>query len=339
MLAVWSIPARCGAQELDEAGQSALMFMGHVMHPRPDGAHHGLLQALRFLRDPELTPLFEHLATSSETDMRVHGLLGLAEIYPDRALPAALLSGIDDPKIVTLLVSAASDDKLLTDEQAQQMLDQPDIETGMRLVLIARFKAYDDPEQQQHMREMLESDHFGRRHMAALLLHQAGDKAGTKVLGELNQSDNARRDMVRAELLQNVRRMNLDKAVTWAHQIAQEDDPHPMLELLAVRTMIQFGDDDGLTTWRDHFESTDSFAQKIRLAVTLWQVAPQVEPGAFEPLLESEYELIRQIGRAGAAISSKSPDTAQQLLDLAAMSNPAVNASLLSYLKAMPTLR
>lgn len=308
--------------------------MRHAMHIREDGAHHNLLQALRHLRDPELVPLFEYLAASGELDIRVHGMLGLVEINPTGTLPAALLSNLNDAKVESLVITAALDDELLPPEQAAQMLGQPQLDPGLRLVMVTRLERYDDPQQQEWLRTMLETENIGRRSYAALLLHQGGDKAGTDALTQLNQSDQANRNMIRAELLQNAMRHDMDRVVTWAHQISEEPDLHPVIELLVIRTMIQFGDERGLQLWREKYESTGSLAQRIRLAATLLENAPQVEPDVYQPLLDADDPLLVQMGRTGQAIASGSPQLVEQVLALFEMGNPVINRWVMAYADA-----
>jgi hypothetical protein len=86
---------------------AAVFLLRESMEPSRDGRHNIMLRALRHLEDPQLEPLFAELITMRETTFKIHGLLGLAEIHPDKKLDLVRLASISQPAEQAQVVSAA----------------------------------------------------------------------------------------------------------------------------------------------------------------------------------------------------------------------------------------
>src|SRR5262245_53161231 len=88
-----------GALASDEATIEALI--DHVRQALLDPSDQRLdvlLRSLRRVRDPSLRPLFVQIAASERPILRVHGVLGLAELESPQRIDMLLVKRLADPR-------------------------------------------------------------------------------------------------------------------------------------------------------------------------------------------------------------------------------------------------
>src|SRR5690606_11337803 len=94
---------------LDEAGRSAAYVIGEGLKPQRDGGHNRVLKALRHLADPAAQPLMAYLADSPRPAVRIHGIIGLAELDPAHRLDLQRVAQVNEPAVQAELITAALD--------------------------------------------------------------------------------------------------------------------------------------------------------------------------------------------------------------------------------------
>ncbi|MEM9884080.1 MAG: hypothetical protein AAF800_14300, partial [Planctomycetota bacterium] len=183
-----------------ETTVAALRLLDDAVTVQIDGRHHRLLRALRHLEDPALRPLFTGLAENSggrsgggHPSLLVHGLLGLAELDRPFGLRPETVAAIERDDIRADLLSAALDGDLLTRATRSALLTWDGLDPAVGLLLLTRRIAEDgstdDAKLLGRLRDGLTHEAPGRRGLAALLLHELGDPAGTATLQRLARGD------------------------------------------------------------------------------------------------------------------------------------------------------
>ncbi len=85
--------------------RAAIRLLQDAVTVQADGRHYRLLRALRFQRDPELSALFDGLATADRhPSIRLHGILGRAEVRTTPGVSVAEIAEIADPLVQAELV-------------------------------------------------------------------------------------------------------------------------------------------------------------------------------------------------------------------------------------------
>lgn len=309
---------------MDPATRSAVYLLQQSITVRSDGTHHRLLRSLRHLADPTLEPLFAALAAARHPALKIHGILGLAEISETGQLDLRRVVEVDDAAVQAELITAAMDSDLLSDDDAERLVDWPGLDEGVRLLAATRLIEAGRSVDLDMLREGLEANRLARRGMAALLLHQADDPAGVRGLQKLNTSQDTDRDRVRAMLLTTAQRHKLHRSGTWAYSVAVDPAVDSRLALLALQTAMRFGDPRAAGHWRHEFESTHDMARRTRLALVALYTAPWLEAETFATLEQADDSVLVQMGRTGRAIAERR-DVAAQVGRLIALQHPVAN--------------
>ena len=336
-------------QGIDDADAlAAQRLLRQAVTVAPDGRHHRLLRALRFLEDPELQPLFARLREDNHAALRVHGLLGAAELATPRGLTPEDLIDLERDDQRAEVIGAALDGGLLGDETLDALLAWPGLPPQIKLLLATPRVAAGqvEPGSPAHaaMLAALEegAGHAapGQRGLAALLLHQIGDARGTRALIELNNSDAPTRDPVRATLLETARAHHLTRASTWAFSVASEPGLPPRLEALALSVAAAFGDVRAHRRWAEHYAAArdaDPTADRSRLALAALDFAVAAAPETFTDLATDPDPFVATAGVAGQALAADGttdPPTDALLAALTALratNNPQAHAWLARY--------
>jgi hypothetical protein len=321
-----------------DTGDDVVDAAVHLLHQSTvvdrRGTHNLLLKAVRHLQDPATRPLFAHLAGSEHPGLKIHGILGLAELSNDKQIDLALIAQIQDPAVQSTVITAAMDDKLLGHEQAAQILAWDGLADEVKMLIAVRLieaGTFDDTALLHGA--MAHAKKLGGGALAALLLMQLEDPAGLEHLQQtIDQSDDPQRDPVRAMLLQTALRHGFEKSSGWALGIASEPDVDPALGLLALRTAMRFGEPGAVELWRSRYEqAADAPADRVRLALTALHLAPWLGPEAFETLRQSDDALLGAIGEAGILIASNSAGVGDAITELLEVCHPMVNTWALGY--------
>lgn len=121
------------ADAADTRAATALLREAVVV--RPGGRHHRLLRALRYLEDPDLEPLFRRLRENEHAALRVHGLLGTAELATPRGVTTENLVDLERDDQRAEVISAALDGGLLDDRTLDELLAWPGLADEVKLLL------------------------------------------------------------------------------------------------------------------------------------------------------------------------------------------------------------
>ncbi len=298
------------------------------------GTHNLMLKAVRHLQDPSTRPLFEYLSRSEHPGLKIHGILGLAELSPDKQVDLALIAQIEDPAVQSTVISATMDDELLSHEQAAQLLAWDGLADEVKILVAVRLIEAGEFDDTAWLSGAITSaKKLGGGALAALLLLQLDDPKGLAHLKQVvDPSDDPQRDAVRAMLLQTALRHGFEKSSGWALQIAKEPDVDSALGLLALRTAMRFGEPGAVELWQSQYEQAEgSPADRVRLALTALHLSPWLGPEVFGTLQLSDDPMLQAIGKAGAYIATGSAESGDAIAELLEVGHPMVNTWALGY--------
>lgn len=291
-----------------ETSRAAINLLKDAVTVEGDGRHNRLLRSLRHLQDPTLGPLFSGLTLQDHPALRIHGLLGLAEIAEPPGLTIQTVQQIERPDVRAELISAALDGGLVNLPLSDALLDWQGLAPQVKLLLATQRvndKSFgpDSPARKAAI-QALSDPALGQRGLAAMLLHQAGDPRGVEGLIALNNDTSAGRDPVRAMLLETATAHDFNRVGPWAYSLCTDPGLPPRLEMLALQTAIRFADGRAITRWQRLFNEAEDISGKTRLALAGLEVSPWLPPEAFDALVSSADDFIARIGRAGQAVSA-----------------------------------
>lgn len=298
------------------------------------GTHNELLKSIRHMRDPATRPLFEQLANSGHPGLKIHGLLGMAELGTDKQVDLARIAQIDDPAVQSTVITAAMDDKLLDNVQAKQLLNWDGLADEVKVLVAVRLLEageFDDADMLKHA--MTNSKKLGGSALAALMLVELGDAAGTTYLQQtLDPSDDPQRDAVRAMLMQTALRHQFGKASPWVLKVAKEPGVDPALGLLALRTALRFDEPGAAELWRTQFTDPGARpADRVRLALTALHLSRWLDADIFNTIQQDPDPLLHAVGVAGGYIATGSIEAGDSITLLLEIGHPMVNSWALGY--------
>lgn len=307
---------------------AALQLFNDAVTVQANGKHNRLLRALRHLEDPSLGPLFTGLSRASHPSLRVHGLLGFAELNQPRGLTTSDIAAVARADVQAELISAALDGDLIDDETRSSLLGWHGLDPGVKLLLatprVAGGEFDADSLGYADLIEAMDDEALGRQGLAALLLAQLGDDRGKESLDALTASTHPSADAVRATLLETAWTHGLNGSAAWAYDLAITPNVPPRLEMLALKVAIRFGDARADVRWAQRFAQSDDVSLQTRLAWVGLEAAPWLSADRFEPLINSDDPLISQLGLTGRAVSSSRTG---------ALDHPAVDAHVVALIE------
>lgn len=267
-----------------------------------DGFQNILLRALRQMEDPELEPLFSQLVQRPHSSMKIHGILGLAEISPRKELDLALVAELKSQAAQAELVSAAMDAKLLTTEDALQLINWPGLDRAVKVIVACRLVHEGQSFDTQVLDEAVNDDNLALRGMAAMLRLQLDLP---NALGQLEQVADSRapnRDHVLTMLLESGMRYEFDRLRPWAIWLLTEQQPDQQLEIRALRAAMMFNAPRAMNLWMQRFDAEQNEAYRIRLAAMTLDIADRIDAQVFQQMAGDESPLIQKIAAAGQAL-------------------------------------
>lgn len=326
-MAVMCVPllAPAPARATDDAVDAAIFLLQKATAVNRSGTHHRLLKALRHLEDPALGPLFADLSQRDRPSLRVHGVLGLAEISRGRKLDLGHLLEVEPPALQAELISSALDADLMSLDDCERILQWQGIDLGVKLVLATRLVEAGRFEDIELLRESLQNESPGRRAMAAALLVQLGKAAGLSELESLSSSDLPRRDLIEQTIFQMCVRHELDRLSGWALRVARKPDASFKRRLGAVRVALRFGEPGAGELWTQWYEASDNLVERMQLGMALLEVSAWVSPELFEPMMSSGTALLSQMGKAGRAVAADDPRAVDMIYELVLMRHALTN--------------
>lgn len=132
------------------------------------------LKGLREVRDPAMLPFFAQLSINPSSQLRAHGLLGLAELEPQRGLDLLAVSRISDQRLQGVIVSEAVAAGLVGDETRSELTSWASLPKRVRLDLAAACASRSRPFDVNGIQAMLSSTDVFTAVAAAVVLKQVG---------------------------------------------------------------------------------------------------------------------------------------------------------------------
>ncbi len=321
LLGLLSCGSHLRADEREETTTSAVFLLRSCMQMSRDGESIRLLRALRQLKDPDLTPIFEELAQNPNPILKIHGVLGLAECDPQHKLDLLRIAGIKQAGLQAQVVSAAMDSDLLSDDEAIKLINWPGLDIGVRVLVATQLINHDKFDKPEILEEASHSDNLARRGFALMLQAHLGNTKALQRLDELHTIDDPERDHIREMLLRSALRYDLQSMGPWAMHIATEPGVGSRLGVLAMKAAMRFKIPEAQAVWQQQYASTSDVAQQMRLALLVLREAQTLSPKLFDPLIASDQVLLRNVGKAGRAIAARE-QIADNVISLVGMANP-----------------
>lgn len=315
------------AQPTGDDVAAAARVLQQATYPAANRQHHAVIRGLRRTKDPDLRPLYVWLSGQDHADLQTHGLLGLAETDPQRALDLARLAEIADLRQRVEIIGAALDDELLKPIQMNTLLGWKDLNQGVRqaiaLRLIAQGGAVDaslfepalvgDPAEDTPG-ELLE------RGIAGIALTQLGDARGPTTLRSIDTLPaTPQTNAVRAQLLSLAARHELSALAEWSLALARDAAAEPRLRESALRTALVLDVSGAPALWRSMYLEQAELAGRIRLVLIACSVSSHVDPTLFSGIDGGGVQVIDHLISAGRAASATAPidlRPMQQLIEL-----------------------
>ena len=325
----------CLPATADETADSSVWLLKKCTLVHRNGRHNVLLRALRQMHDPKLKPLFSELVQKHHPVMQIHGVLGLAEIDPDKKIDLALVADIKDSATQAQLVSSAIESDLLAVEQAKQLIGWPGLTEPVKVIVAAYLTSKGQFTDAAMLDESLKSDNPAMVGMAAMLKMQLGHSDAIRYLEELQQSNKPTRLQVQAMLMQTAIRYEFDKIAPWAMKLADDPEADRGLDLLALRTAVHFGAKGGGSAWAKQYAAATGAADRIRLAMLAVDLSDKLPPDLYDRLKKDSLPLIQQLGVVGQTIASKQ-DPTDPILKLLDQNNVLAGKWVMQYANDQP---
>ena len=294
-----------------ETTRAALLLLNDAVTVQADGRHHRLLRALRYLEDPSLEPLFRGLSEPTRhPSIRVHAMLGLAEIRDPAGLGLAEIAAVQEPLVQAELVAAALDAGLLEPATQRSLLGWPQIDGGLKVLLLASLDGRarragetdhraggaggngssevvspSEDVTENVLLQALDSESPGQRGLAALVLMQRGRDAGRAVLNDLAADVSAATEPAIQVLLETIWRERMDRAAGWAWQVAQQAEQNVGTRMLALQTAMRLGEPSAIAGWRrwsTQRQAAGDLSESLRLAMVGLESSPWLEVDALQ---------------------------------------------------------
>lgn len=317
------------AEQTDPGVVAAQSLLKQATQPQRDASHNAMLLLLRQLDDPALLPLFQGLSNSPYLSMRIHGRLGAAALSPQRRIDLATLAEIKDQRELVQVLSAAIDDELIDNKAMATLLTWDGLDLPLRQAIALRLLGNGGEVDTTPFKESLAVELNNELSAAkllqfalgALLLAESGEQAGKDALNQLAGLRNASLNAVIGQALDAAMRQQFASIGPPALAIAKDADRDPALRLLAVQAALRVNHPGASQAWQAMFQSEDSSAQRIRLAMILLDASEQVDPSAFDTL-DNNGQWIGHIEQAGRAIASKQDKLGEAFEPLIATGQP-----------------
>ncbi len=327
-VAAWGQPPDAGREATFNA---AVDLLQQSITPSRDGRHHDMLRALRHLQDPALSPLFEALARDDEPLIMTHGILGLAEISPAHRIDTERVLAIGRIDLQVELLSTAMANRLMTNEQARQLLADPRVDLAVK-VMLAGFLIRDGQlTDTRFLREATEQSHLPRAAVAAIMLMQLQDPTAAERLERIESNVDPRgRDMLRQLALRTAYRFEFHRTAPWALGLADDPDAGRQVRIAALEVALRFGAENAASLWQQRFRQARDTPTRTRLGLVALRTAPWGPNAVYEQLARRREPLLNHIGMVGRAMAQQQR-IAQAVTDLARLEHPMANTWVLQY--------
>lgn len=319
----------------DETTESAVWLLKKATLVHRNGLHNVLLRSLRQMEDPQLEPLFSELVKRQHPVLKIHGILGLAEISKEKQIDLKLFADLKDLPTKATLIQSALEANLLNAEQSEKLLGWSGLEPTVKVLLAAKLVGEGKFKDMSVLEKAGESEKLQIQAMSDLMKLQMGDPKGREGLDKLNSDTSPIKDSIRAILLQTAMRHKYDKTGAWAMGLTQEKGVNEGIQFLSLRAAMQFKAPGAAGLWLQRYEASDGLATKTRMAILALDLSEHLEPATFDVLLQSDQAILKLIGQVGATIARKE-DPAGAIEKLLAENNVLASKWVMQYTENLP---
>ncbi|MHC4080525.1 MAG: hypothetical protein ACYS15_08485 [Planctomycetota bacterium] len=326
-------PAAAAAS--DRAVDASIRQLRRVVVPRRDGSHLLLLTSLRQLRDPTLRSFYYQLSQYGSPLVRIHAILGLAEIDESGQIDPWLISQLDSPEARYAAISHALMQDLIDTEHIEKLLEWDDLESKARGLLLAEQVARGGPPDREALAHLAEHPTLHIAGLASCVLAQLGDSAPFSAyrarVEALPRPESVRHLRV---ILGAVAEYKLDAVIDWVVDIVGSPDTDPEIVAEGIATVLVLDPPRGVSLWTRALGSSPGYGKCVRYALLLLKAGSTVPASAYDRLPKGD-ELIDAMAQAGEAISS-GQDAAGDLIALLDMGHLKTARWAMSAVKELP---
>jgi hypothetical protein len=283
----------------------------------PRGSRDDLLIPLRRLRDPALRSFWGGLSTSARSDLRRHGVLGLAELESPPHLSAILLAKVADPAEQALILGEALAGRLVRDADVPDLLRLTNLDPLVEAVLRGRLKST-APENLARLEEIAASGGPAQRVVAAMILgkNAKSDPLPAAVEAFMAQSEPLRGAKA-GSVLSIIAREKLSGGAPFFVALREAYKSEVGLEVDILRVWLDADPASARPELARLAASANDPASKLRASMLMLNVAAVLTPADIDELDAPSDAAWTPIVRAARAIASKKGEV-EALVALAA---------------------
>jgi hypothetical protein len=312
-----AVPQAAAAPQYERTApyDAAVGHMRKAIEPVGSGQHHALLISLRSLRDPQLRGLFESLTNSSDFTSRVDGILGLAELSPDKGIDPVLMSRFSSREDRSAAIRSAIGLKLVSAAAAQELLKIDDL-TGLdRAALAGELFRLGTPIDPNLLKEAIDDPSDEVAGLGAMLMLQAGDRtAWSRYIDRLMARHEDLRNAVVGELGKAALAYQLKAAVPALLALVSRDGFRVPTRMVINGAALSLDREAGIAAWREIIASDRSQPTLVRAGLQMLAHEGAV-PEPVIVMLRNNDELIEDIITAIIACSGTDADAAAASLE------------------------
>ncbi|MCC5829296.1 MAG: hypothetical protein JJU36_07595 [Phycisphaeraceae bacterium] len=302
--------------------RAAVALLAEGLRPARDGSHMAVIQALRHLREPQLEPLMEHLAQSADPNLRVHGIMGLAELSEEGAIDLDRVLAFTRPEWQVEVLGAAMEYGLLSDAQASILMTMPNVDDGVKVLVAGSLARHGEVAEREVLRRAARSDHLSRAAVAAVILLQIQDPDAPAMMASIESRVGGRmREMIQQLALRTAYRFRFDRVGPWALGLIEDPQAGMPVRLAALELALEIEQESAGDAWLELFGQTPDLANQMRLALIALRTSSRGDPRVFERLSAMDEPMLRKLGRAGHAVATGG-DSLAPLIELVESRHP-----------------
>ncbi|MEM6392205.1 MAG: hypothetical protein AAF797_05490 [Planctomycetota bacterium] len=303
--------ARADTAEREATAKAAGHLLWRATRPAPgrgqSEVRDSLLRSLRALEDPAVRPVFERLVGSRDVGLRMHGVMGLAELAEPREIDLSWLEGFERAEQRWEVIGAALDEGLLPREKAEQLLAWDGLDDGVKCLIAVQLVAEGWRGDVGFVRRAMEEESAGQRGLAALLLVAMEDDSGLPALDWLATRPVRERALVEVMLANTVRRHWLKGAGPWVLGLAEKRGVEDAAGPAALGAAMWLKMEGSGALWEQWWAAAVEAEDKLRmieLGMLALRTLPGTPLGVFEAMNSERHRvggLVGLLGEAGRA--------------------------------------
>jgi hypothetical protein len=302
----------------DRAVDASIRQLRRVVVPRRDGSHLLLLTSLRQLRDPTLRSFFYQLSQYGSPLVRIHAILGLAEIDETGQIDPWLVSQLNSAEARYAAISNALMQDLIDTDHIGKLLEWDDLEAKARGLLLAEQVARGEPPDLEALTHLAEHPTLDIAGLAACVLAQLGDAGPFSAYrARLDALPPGTRGRHLRVIFGAIAEYKLDAVVDWVVEIIEAPDTDPEIVAEGIATVLALDPPRGVALWTRALGASPGYGKCVRYTLLLLRAGPTVPATAFDRLPEGD-ALIEAMARAGRAICA-GEDASDELIALLEM--------------------